>query len=48
MEDAPEGAPGRVAVMRMTVPCGNDRSRRSWRTTGGTVGIGVELGCRSS
>jgi hypothetical protein len=40
-EDAPEGAPGRkppsrVVVTRTTVPCGNDQSRRSWRTTGGT------------
>jgi hypothetical protein len=40
--------PGRVAVTRMTVPCGNDQSRRSWRTTGGTLETVVDPGCRGS
>jgi hypothetical protein len=46
--DAPEGMPGSVAVMRMTVLCGNNKSRQSWRTTRGTVKIGVESGCHDS
>jgi hypothetical protein len=52
-EDAPEGAPGkkptgRVVVTRMMVPCGNDQSRRSCRTIGGTMETVVEPGCRGS
>jgi hypothetical protein len=56
-EDAPEGVPqttmrtkwsGRLAVTRTTVPGRNDKSRWSWRTTGGTVEVGVEPGCRGS
>jgi hypothetical protein len=51
-ENASEGAPrrklSRVAMMKTTVPCANDRSRRSWRTAGGTVETGVESGCRAS
>jgi hypothetical protein len=52
-EDAPEGATrrkwsGRVAVTRTTVLCRNDQSKRSWRTSGGSVDTGVEPGCRGS
>jgi hypothetical protein len=52
-EDALEGAPGkklpgRVAVTMTTVPHGNDQSRQSWRTTGGTVETVVEPACRGS
>jgi hypothetical protein len=52
-EDALEGTAhrkclSRVAVTRTMVLCRNDQSRRSWRTTGGTVETGVESGCRES
>jgi hypothetical protein len=48
-EDAPgRKPPGRVAVTRTTVSCGNDQSRQSWRTTGSTVETVVESGCCGS
>jgi hypothetical protein len=52
-KDVTEGSPGRklpgrVAVTRTMTPCGNNQSRRSWRTTGGTMETVVEPGCCGS